>query len=401
MVYKQPKSRYWWYKFTWKGRLIRKSTKQTNKRIAEQMEAAYRTALAKGEVGLIEPKKVPTLADFLEKDFIPFYRRTKGDTEPNTVRDYESGAANLNAFPKLARLGLDEIDHDAIQAFIAHRQAYRQKRRAGQPLSVASINHDLRTLRRALHLAVEWGRVRAVTKVRLLPGERHRERALSEMEDRAYIEAATVLAQKLDQDYDAALKGIRALVRGEQPRKPDSYRLRDIALLMLDAGLRPDECFRLTSENVHDGAIWIFEGKTPAARRRVPLMTPRLQSALDMRLGATDPGGWLFPNPDTATGHIAESSVRDLHAKAVKNSGVLAFELYILRHTCLTRWGEYMDPFKLHKYAGHTDMKTTMRYVHPKDESMEEAMEQYRAARKARAVRPGHTCGHTTLGTAD
>jgi hypothetical protein len=41
-VYKQPKSRYWWYKFTWNGEPIRRSTKQSNKRVAEQMEAAHR-----------------------------------------------------------------------------------------------------------------------------------------------------------------------------------------------------------------------------------------------------------------------------------------------------------------------------------------------------------------------
>ncbi len=36
-VYKQNGSNKWWYKFSWNGRAIRKSTKQANKRIAEQM----------------------------------------------------------------------------------------------------------------------------------------------------------------------------------------------------------------------------------------------------------------------------------------------------------------------------------------------------------------------------
>ena len=57
-AYKQPKSKYWWYKFFWNGEPIRESTKQTNKRVAEQMEAAPRTALAKGEVGIRERKVV-------------------------------------------------------------------------------------------------------------------------------------------------------------------------------------------------------------------------------------------------------------------------------------------------------------------------------------------------------
>jgi hypothetical protein len=52
MVFKPKNSNRWWYKFVWNGELLRESTKQWNKRIAEQMEAAHRTALAKGEVGL-------------------------------------------------------------------------------------------------------------------------------------------------------------------------------------------------------------------------------------------------------------------------------------------------------------------------------------------------------------
>jgi hypothetical protein len=43
MVLKRPGSRNWWYKFIWKGELIRESTKQTNKRVAEQIEAAHKT----------------------------------------------------------------------------------------------------------------------------------------------------------------------------------------------------------------------------------------------------------------------------------------------------------------------------------------------------------------------
>jgi site-specific recombinase XerD len=34
-----------------------------------------------------------------------------------------------------------------------------------------------------------------------------------------------------------------------------------------------------------------------------------------------------------------------------------------------------MDPFTLHVLAGHTDMNSTKRYVHPSDEDILEAME--------------------------
>jgi hypothetical protein len=83
-VYKQNKSRHWWYKFKWRGELIRESTKQTNKRVAEQMEAARKTQLAKGEVGIRDRKPVPTLAQFLKNSFLPFIAVNKAE-EPKTV----------------------------------------------------------------------------------------------------------------------------------------------------------------------------------------------------------------------------------------------------------------------------------------------------------------------------
>jgi hypothetical protein len=71
-VYKQSNSKNWWYKFNWNGRQVRESTKQTNKRIAEQMEAAHRASLAKGDVGIREKGPAPTIQEFVEQEFRPF-----------------------------------------------------------------------------------------------------------------------------------------------------------------------------------------------------------------------------------------------------------------------------------------------------------------------------------------
>lgn len=75
VVFKQATSKCWWYKFTWRGEVIRQSTKQTNRRVAEQMEAARKTQLAKGEVGIRDLRPAPTLAEFAERDFRPFIDR--------------------------------------------------------------------------------------------------------------------------------------------------------------------------------------------------------------------------------------------------------------------------------------------------------------------------------------
>ena len=59
----------YWYKFMWQGKLIRESTKQGNDKVARQMEAAHRTSLAKGEVGIREKKPVSRSGGVPEKGF--------------------------------------------------------------------------------------------------------------------------------------------------------------------------------------------------------------------------------------------------------------------------------------------------------------------------------------------
>ena len=75
-IYKRGKI--YWYKFMWRGQLVRESTKQRSDKVARQMEAAHRTALAKGEVGIREKTPAPLLKDFLMDDFLPFAETKHG-----------------------------------------------------------------------------------------------------------------------------------------------------------------------------------------------------------------------------------------------------------------------------------------------------------------------------------
>lgn len=61
------RGRVYWYHFMFNGEHVQESTKQGNPRVARQIEAAHRTALAKGEVGIAERKAAPTLAGFSQR----------------------------------------------------------------------------------------------------------------------------------------------------------------------------------------------------------------------------------------------------------------------------------------------------------------------------------------------
>jgi integrase len=376
-VYKQPKSKYWWYKFTWNGEAIRESTKQTNKRVAEQMEAAHRTALAKGEVGIRERKPVPSLKDFAENDFLPFVRSTFA-AKPKALAYYKNGVNRLLAFDRIASERLDAITSDKVAEFITKRQEAKGK--CGSQLQVSSLNRELQVLRRMFHLAQEWGKVvRALPNVKMLPGEKHRERVLTAREEELYFEGGSTDA--MAQYADAAL-------------------LRDVTTILIDCGLRPEECFRLRPENITEGRLEIHYGKTDNARRRIP-MTPRVKATLDMRLSKASGSAWVFP-AHTKSGHIEPSSLKKQHLKAIsegtrilrektknKVAELAPFELYTLRHTCLTRWAPHMDPWTLAYLAGHRDMNITKRYVHPQEQTIRAAMD------RAEIANGGHTFRHT------
>jgi integrase len=285
-VYKQPKSKYWWYKFAWNGQAIRESTKQTNKRVAETMEAAHRTSLAKGEVGIRDKKQVPTLAKFADENFLPFVRATKAE-KPRTVTFYETTVKNLKSYGALTDLPLDRITSQDLGKFAASRQA------AG--MCVSTINRELATVRRMFNLAEEWGNVTTrLPRVRMNPGENQRMRVLSPGEESAYLIAATDAAYVAEQKYSEALRGIRAVVRGKEPIKPDAFLLRDVATILVDCGFRPEECHRLRWANVIDGGINIEHGKGKGSRRRVPC-SARVRGILEMRPQMQHPNGCFPP----------------------------------------------------------------------------------------------------------
>jgi len=210
----------------------------------------------------------------------------------------------------------------------------------------------------------------AAPQIKMLPGERHRERVVSPEEEARYLAAS-----------------------------PEP--LASIAAVLADTGMRPEECFRLCWEavtwvNGRHGTLFVTHGKTAAARRVLP-MTPRVRAILESRWerAGKPTEGWIWP-AKTRSGHVEVSSLRKHHTKAfeliareaAKNSlkPVRPFVLYSLRHTFLTRLGESgCDVWTLARIAGHSQIGISSRYVHPSEDSMFAAMSRL----------GGHKIGHS------
>lgn len=171
------RGRVYWYHFWFNGEHIQRSTRRGNPRVARQVEAAHKTALADGEVGLTERKPAPTLREF-EKRFIDSVK-TRCAEKPETVRFYQAKMSRLLEFTPMADARRDRIDEGMIESFVQHRR---------KTVSPASVNRELATLRRALRLAHEWKVIDRVPRIRLLPGERNRESVLTHAQARNYLQ---------------------------------------------------------------------------------------------------------------------------------------------------------------------------------------------------------------------
>jgi integrase len=216
-------------------------------------------------------------------------------------------------------------------------------------MKVTTVNASLRILRRVLRVAEEWGELEKAPKVRMLPGELHRERVVTQEEEGRYLASANSL-------------------------------LAEIATVLVDTALRPERCYRLVWDSItwvngRNGTLLVTHGKTKAARRLLP-MTPRVRHILETRWNAIGKPseGYVWPAP-TKTGHIEPSSLKKQHCKALKLSKVRPFVLYSLCHTFLTRLGESgCDVWTLARIAGHNSIAISARYVHPSEDAVLQVM---------------------------
>jgi len=227
----------------------------------------------------------------------------------------------------------------AITAGDVERFKIKQRRRRakdGRKVTPAAVNRELAVLRILFNLALRLGEaeINPAAGVKLLPENNQRMRVISPEEEASYLAAAS------------------------QP-------LRDVAMLMLETGMRPGEIFHLRKRDVRLelGFVQVSGGRTPSARTTISLTTLACE-VLTKRLAAAC-SDWLFPVPWDHS--HPPGSVRKAHAAAVRKAQITPhFRLYDLRHAALTRMAMAgIDLPTLRELGGHANIQMTMRYVHP------------------------------------
>ena len=344
----------YWYKFHWsiKGEngkresyLIRKSARTGNKKKAGEVQDEHKRALRLGQIHPADPwpapkpkaPQVPTVREFTTQ-FLSFVQVQK---KAGTRRFYGICANRVLKFNPLADAVLTDVTGELISK-------YAQWRRSTSPEeSILTVNGELRTLRRVLRLAHEWGLILQIPSIHELPGGKGRDRVIGFAEELIYLAKA-------------------------------SRTVRDAAMLAVDTGMRPNsELFPLHWSDVHlestqdapQGFIHVRQGKTENAVRNIPL-TPRTREMLlarrELMVGPKDAKRrcgdlrFVFPGEGNS-GHLV--TVQHAHERAAREAGLDPFEFYCWRHTFGTRCAESgMDKFSLARLMGHSSPRVAERY---------------------------------------
>jgi integrase len=348
----------WHYDFVMQGVRYRGSTNLLKKTLAKEAVGKLKQSIRENGAGIIRHKPAPMLKDFVP-EFLKEIQNIHGDdARHKTCLFYQTNSRRLLEFSAMSHSTLDQIDEAMINDYVSWRlndgridqrkcraktEGSRPRKAESTAVSTATINREIQTVRRLLRLAMKRKLINRLPQFQLLKEDSGRERVVSYDEERRYLSAA------------------------EQP-------LKDIATIIVDCGLRPDECFRIRREDVNfaTGTIFIPRGKTKYARRHVP-MTQRVNAIMELRVEGKAQPDWLFP-AGTKSGHVA--TVDSWHQKALKNAEITDhFVLYSLRHTYGTRLGETRaEAFTIQKLMGHSSITMTQRYVHPSPERVASAV---------------------------
>jgi len=339
-VFKRPRSPYYYFDFDLGGRTHVKSTRLKNERQALDYAAAYRLKLIKQQVGIIEEEKpqVPTLLEFQAQ--FDAWIDTQHAGKPGTIKFYRSNYQKLLEFEPMRDLALDRIDEAVIERF---------KFWALRKVARTTVNRYLATLRKGLRYA--WRKLKIIDK-------------------------APVVEYIFDTNtYQLWISN------AEEPLRSASILARNSGITRVEMLNLEKDCVIIGKETDGDGNwgdLIIKRGLKRRARKRVLKINEEAKSVLENLISQSQ-CRHVFSQPrhpdqklqpwvlESEMGRLREKLARD-KIKLDPDAG-----LHTLRHTFLTEAGEHTDAFTLQYIAGHDTIKTTMRYVHPRAESVSRA----------------------------
>jgi integrase len=308
---------------------------------------------------------VPTFAEFADQ----FLKWAKTNLAEATIVLHRVNIGKLKQFFR-GKLS-NESDRKSVEEFKVWR-AGQKREDADSKVSGATVNRCLTTLKRIFNHADAMG-LNVRNPVKHVPY----------FKETGRIRALTL--EEVDK-YLAAAKGD----------------LRDFAILATETGGRPNELLALHKDDVHlaEGYVSLPGTKNVRAQRDVPL-TDDAKEVLQRRT-AKSPNGYIFPvrRPKTKNPEVKHiGSLKKAHERIIEdNFPDDLFTIYTFRHTYGTKHSQAGTELPvLAELMGHSNIQTTMIYVHAarkqKIEATAKLQAYVEAARRAKQLQEEREAG--------
>jgi site-specific recombinase XerD len=336
-VWQDPASGVWRYRFMFNGkRYFGTCPTAKNKGEAKAQRDRRRIAVREGRDH--SPNASTNFKKFVKDTFLEW---VETDLSPSTYESYSWRCDDM--IEEWGELDLSEISVFAIQAFKKKQLARKTKK--GETQSPGSVNCYLRILQSIFTQAVGRKLIdrEKCLKIELLKGETGRIRYLSADEQTRLLAAAAAW--------------------------PHLY---DLIVVDLATGLRKSELFGLRIEDVDLALNLVTVLGKGRKLRTIPLEPDEEARAILERRSGESRCGLIFPSPHS--GDVLTHVNKSLAAAAAE-AKVYDISLHTLRHTyCTDLAAAGVDIRTIQELAGHSDIKTTMKYVHLVDRNKHNAV---------------------------
>ena len=321
----------WWMPFMYQGQQVRKSTGNTDKRLAEAILGQVRVQIIEGRFFEKPESQQRTLTDLLDRYLSEHAaRRANYRRDRTSVKDLKTFFGNPT---------LDQITPKRIVAYKNHRYT--------DGVKPATINRELASLRKAFNLArreCEWCEDNPVCRVSVEQEHNTRDRWLTADEEPQFMSAAPAW-------------------------------LRELMVFAIHSGMRQGEILGLTWTGVdlfrRTGTV--FKSKN-GERRTLPLNQTAL-ALLKHKAGSRSVDTELV-FPSEARTRLNASNISRALNLVLKKAQLTDFHFHDLRHTCATRMVQAgVDLYKVQRLLGHKSPIMTQRYAHHYPDRLRDGVE--------------------------
>jgi integrase len=312
----------WWMCFFVESKKVRRSTRTTSKKLAQKIYEKAKGEVAQGKFQISDKLDMPF--DMLVDECLEKHSKVEKKSYLNDL--YQ--AKMFKRFFKSTPIGkIAAYDFKAWRQWRSEQTTIR-----GNKIKIATLNRELKWLKKIFSLAVEWGWIteNPALKIKCLKGETHRTRFLANEEVARLIENSIV-------------------------------HLKPIIIAAISTGMRRGEIFDLKWKDVDIEHGFIRVEKTKNSESREIPINPYLSETLQGMVESRKLGNYVFCNEDGKKW----CDIRGSFQSALRRSGIKDFRFHDLRHTAASLYASRgCDLVTLQHLLGHKSINMTMRYAH-------------------------------------